>query len=226
MYNNGLTLIAEDIEAAPTNAGKKIKLKLTSFQVINGGQTLRTIHNFHKLDKENIVEYLSNSQILVRIFKTADDKILNNKIAEYTNSQNSISSVDLKSLRPEQIQLEQYLSEHEIVYSRKTGDTGLTSDKEYKHKISMERFGQILYSLKGNPHKASGRKRQIFDKYYDDIFGEKVLNVEASPTQIKKYFDIRSLYEAKAKTNNYDVTDQKIFYILYLQYALTETKKN
>lgn len=84
MYNNGLTLIAVDIEATFINAGKKVKLKLKSFQVINGGQTLRTIHEFHKRDKENIVDYLSNSQILVRIFKTTKDEILNNKIAEYT----------------------------------------------------------------------------------------------------------------------------------------------
>lgn len=39
MYNNGLTLIAKNIEATPINANKKIKLELTSFQVINGGQT-------------------------------------------------------------------------------------------------------------------------------------------------------------------------------------------
>lgn len=182
---------------------------------------MRTIHNFHKLDKENIVDYLSGSQILVRIFKTTNDKVLNNKIAEYTNSQNSISSVDLKSLRPEQIGLEQYLAEHEIAYSRKTGDTGLTDDKEYKYQISMERFGQILYSLNGNPHKASSRKKQIFDKYYDEVFGEESLNIDKSPTQVKKYFEIKSLYETKKA--EYHVTDQKIFYILYLQANTSKT---
>jgi len=218
MYNNGLTLIAEDIEAINTNANKKIKLKLKSFQVINGGQTLRTIHKFHKFDEGNIDEYLSNSQILVRIFKTTNDKVLNNKIAEYTNSQNSISSVDLKSLRPEQMHLEQYLREYEVAYSRKTGDTGLTDDRTYKYQISMERFGQVLYSLKGNPHKASSRKKQIFDKHYDEIFGEEVLVVEDSPGQIKKYFELTSLYETKQKKHGYVVIDQKIFYILYLHY--------
>lgn len=46
MYNNGLTLISEDIEALPINAGKRIKLTLTSFQVINGGQTLKNNTRF------------------------------------------------------------------------------------------------------------------------------------------------------------------------------------
>ena len=55
--------------------------------------------------------------------------------------------------------LEQYLREYEVAYSRKTGDTGLTDDRTYKYQISMERFGQVLYSLKGNPHKASSRKK-------------------------------------------------------------------
>jgi hypothetical protein len=207
MYNNGLTLIAEDIEAKPINANKKVKLKLTSFQVINGGQTLRTIHDFHKLDKENIVSYLSNSQVLVRIFKTTNDQVLNNKIAEYTNSQNSISSVDLKSLRPEQIQLEQYLGEHEILYSRKTGDTGLA--KEYKLQISMERFGQVLFSLQGNPHKASNQKKQIFDQFYDGVFGDGSLNISDSPHQIKKYFQIKSVYEEKERFGLCKASDQK-----------------
>lgn len=217
MYNNGLTLIARDIDADKINAGKKVKLVLTSFQVINGGQTLRTIHKFNQENKENIVEYLSNGQILVRVFNTTKNEELNNRIAEYTNSQNSISSVDLKSLRTEQIQLEQYLREHEIAYSRKTGDTGIVPDRTYKYQLSMERFGQILYSLKGNPHRASGRKKEIFDKYYDEIF-EDILDVDESLSQIKKYFEIKLLYEKRAKDNFYDATDQKIFYILYLRY--------
>lgn len=81
----------------------------------------------------------------------------------------------------------------------------------------MERLGQILYSLKGDPHKASSRKKQIFDKHYDEIFGEKVLNVEKSPEQIKKYFYISVLYKEKARMKGYDASDQKVFYILYLQ---------
>lgn len=161
----------------------------------------------------------------MRIFKTINDKVLNSKIAEYTNSQNSISSVDLKSLRPEQIQLEQYLSENEIAYSRKAGDIGLTNDTTFKYQISMERFGQILYSLKGSPHKASSRKKQIFDKYYDETFGEGVLEVEKSPEQIKKYFEIKAIYESKARAQGYDFSDQKAFYILYLQHRIDDDKE-
>lgn len=209
MYNNGITIIADAIDAKKINSNKKLKLDLKNIQVLNGGQTLRTIHSFNLLDENNITDYLSKSETLVRIFTTQDEFI--NKIAEYTNSQNPISNVDLKSLRNEQIQLEQYLDDHEIIYARKTGDTGLIDNKKYLHKISMEKYGQILFSLKGNPHKATSQKKDIFDKYYQDVFGNS-LDIEKAPEQIKNYFAIVSEY----KKLNIKSNDNKVFYILYL----------
>jgi len=209
MYNNGITIIADDIDAKKINSNKRLKLDLKNIQVLNGGQTLRTIHSFNQLDENNITDYLSKSETLVRIFKTQDEFI--NKIAEYTNSQNPISNVDLKSLRNEQIQLEQYLDEHDIIYARKTGDTGLVDNKRYLHKISMEKYGQILFSIKGNPHKATSQKKDIFDKYYQDIFGP-TLDIEKGPEQIKNYFQIINEYKRLDIKSN----DNKAFYILYL----------
>lgn len=219
MYNNGLTITAKDIEATPVNANKRVKLSIKSFQVLNGGQTLRTIHSFNKLDETNIEEYLAKSEVLVRIFKTTQDNELNNKIAEFTNSQNSISNIDLKSLRTEQIQLEQFLDENDIIYSRKSGDTGLSDNKVYKHKISMERFGQVIFSINGNPHRASNQKKQIFDKYYDELFGESALKIEQSPEQVSKYYEIKKKYDNR---NEYESSDQKIFYILYLNQHISK----
>ena len=170
---------------------------------------LRTIHSFNLLDENNITDYLSKSETLVRVFTTQDKFI--NKIAEYTNSQNPISNVDLKSLRNEQIQLELYLDEYEIIYARKTGDTGLIDNKKYLHKISMEKFGQILFSIKGNPHKATSQKKQIFDKHYKDIFGTN-LDIEKAPKQIDSYFEIIEEYKKIGIKSN----DNKVFYILYL----------
>ncbi len=218
MFNNGLTLTAKDIIADSVNAKKKVRITLKSLQVLNGGQTLRTIHSFNEEDPKNIEDYLSNGEILVRVFKTSLDQKLNNKIAEYTNSQNSISNIDLKSLRSEQLQLEQYLDEHNIIYSRKSGDTGISDKKSYEHKISMERFGQLLYSLKGFPEKATNQKKYIFDKYYEDVFGKDSLKIEESPNVIKRYFEIKKEYDLKK--DKYIFSDQKAFYILYLDTRL------
>jgi len=224
MYNNGLTITASDIIAKSVNANKKVRLTIKSLQVLNGGQTLRTIHHFNKDDKRNIEDYLSNGEILVRVFKTSQDQTLDNRIAEYTNSQNSISNIDLKSLRTEQLQLEQYLSEHNIIYSRKSGDTGLDDTRSYLYKISMERYGQILFSLKGFPEKASNQKKYIFDKYYNDIFGVNELIIDDSPKIIQRYFEIKDEYGKLKKS--YSVSEQKVFYILYLDTLLEKEIKD
>lgn len=192
MYNNGLTLTATDIETLDTNAQKKIKITIKDFQVVNGGQTLRTIHSFKKQDKDHINNYLANCELLLRVFKTSVVGAARNKIAEYTNSQNSISNIDLKSLSAEQIQIEQFLDQHNIIYARKIGDTGI-SRKQYDHKISMEKFGQILFALKGYPERASNQKKHIFEKYYDTVFLEPNFELTKSVDYVTRYFEIKRL---------------------------------
>lgn len=221
MYNNGVTITCKDIIADPVNAHKKVRISIKSIQVLNGGQTLRTIHSFNSLDEKNIEEYLSKAEVLVRVFKAASENNLNNSIAEYTNSQNSISSIDLKSLRSEQLQLEQFLDEHNIIYSRKSGDTGLNEKKTYIHKISMERFGQILFSLKGHPEKTTNQKKQLFEKYYEEIFGSENLTIEDSPAQITKYFEIKKVYDSLS--DKFEVNEQKLFYLIYIDKHLNTT---
>lgn len=219
MYNNGLTITANDIESESTSANKKIKIVISDFQVVNGGQTLRTLHKFNQESSENIGTYLSNCELLIRVFKTSPTSGIRNKIAEFTNSQNAISNIDLKSLRAEQIQIEQFLDENNIIYVRKTGDTGLKVLKEYEHRISMEKFGQILFSIQGFPHKASNQKKQIFDKYYSNIFSVDQFDLTTSATMVRRYFAIKNAYD----NSGFISSDQKIFYILYIdQYIHNE----
>lgn len=221
MYNNGLTITAGDIISEDTNANKKVKLVINDFQVVNGGQTLRTLHRFNQNDKDNIVKYLSNCELLLRVFKTASTNEIRNKIAEYTNSQNAISIIDLKALSSEQIQIEQFLDENNIIYARKVGDTGITKNKSYLHKISMEKFGQILYALKGYPERVSNQKRQIFEKHYNSVFGVDNFDITKSADIIKRYFAIKKKYETNSK--GYENTDQKIFFILYIDNFLEKS---
>ncbi|MDD1829354.1 AIPR family protein, partial [Photobacterium sp. ZSDE20] len=199
MYNNGMTIVTKDIKAEQVNGNKKVRITIDDFQVLNGGQTLRTLHNFNAQDEINISEYLSKSEVLVRIFNASNSDAVN-KIAEYTNSQNSISNVDLKSLSTMQIQLEQLLNEHDIIYSRKNGDTGMDDSKSYRYKISMEQFGQILFALQGNPEKSSNQKQHIFGKYYDEIFSESNFNISEAPSIIESYFDVKQAYDASVES--------------------------
>ncbi|WNJ80807.1 AIPR family protein [Cedecea neteri] len=213
MYNNGLTIVANDIKAHPVNGHRKVRISLSGIQVLNGGQTLRTLHDFNAVDKSNITEYISKGELLVRIFNASNNETAN-KIAEYTNSQNSISNVDLKSLSTLQIQLEQLLDEHGIIYSRKNGDTGIHEEKEYRYKISMEQFGQILFAYQGFPEKSSNQKQHIFGKYYDSIFSEDGFIFSNAPLLVESYYEIKKAYSSS--TDSIQKIEQKIFYIIYM----------
>ncbi|MEY1581369.1 AIPR family protein [Providencia manganoxydans] len=216
MYNNGITIIAESIDVEGVNGNKKQKIKLNDFQIINGGQTLRTIHNFNKQDDKNISEYLCDSEVLVRIFHSKKENNSTNKIAEYTNSQNSISPRDLKSLSSEQIELEKYLKEYSIIYSRKSSDVGYSDVdiKDIKYKISMEKLGQILTAVKIGPDKSSNHKKLIFTKYYDDLFVNN-FNIEDIPELISIYYNVINEYAQNEKSNS---LEQKYYYIIYMKW--------
>jgi hypothetical protein len=211
MYNNGITIVAKNIEGKKINGDKRVKLEIEDFQILNGGQTVRSIHKFNKLDPTNVSKYLAHSEVLVRIFKANGDDNEINRIAEYTNSQNSIKPSDLKSLSVEQIEIERYLEEHQIIYARKSGDTG-DLDKNYKHKITMAKFGQILTAIQGKPERSTNSIQDIFEKYYKELFIDN-FNITDSPMFIEKYFEIIREYKA----SDYKGMQLKYFYILFLQ---------
>ena len=112
MFNNGITITAKDVGVEQKNANTKYLFKLKGMQIVNGGQTLRSIYKFKDIEFND--EKLENAAVLVRIFKTEDNFELTNAIAEYTNSQNAISDADLKSINAVQIKIEKFLAENRI----------------------------------------------------------------------------------------------------------------
>ena len=217
-YNNGLTIVADNISAERINSNKKWKLTIENFQVINGGQTLRTIHKFAKENIENI-DKLSDASVQLRIIKVNDDD-LKSRISEYTNSQNAISIEDLKSMRKEQIDLEDYLAENGILYIRKSGNTG-DEEKQYSYCITLQKLGQVLYAVNGFPGQVSNKKKQIFTTEYDNLFcNEELLSLQ-TVGYIKSFFDIKALYK---KLQGY--FELKIFFVLYLSVKLGRSDYN
>jgi hypothetical protein len=217
-YNNGITIVAKDIKATTSRTLHKTKLEIIDFQVLNGGQTLRTIYNYISRSYSNVSDKLSNAEVLVKLLKIPDDEE-RNYIGEYTNSQNAIDQRDLKSLRKEQLQLEEYLDEHNILYIRKRGDTG-KDDKTYHSSISMERMGQILMAIiLKRPDQISNKKRYIFDSYYDELFvqNEKLCS-ENTIQLINDFNDIGIAYRQISNCKKYGMSYQKDIYILYLSF--------
>ncbi|KXY31499.1 hypothetical protein AT269_02255 [Bacillus cereus] len=212
MFNNGITITAEKIECESKNSGMKYLFSIENFQIVNGGQTIRSVYNFlHDVLNSESVAKLRGAYVLVRLFKTNKDDTLKNSIAEYTNSQNAISEIDLKSIDILQIQIEKYFAEIGILYVRKAGHFG-DVNVEYQTRISMEKLAQILYSSLGYPERASNQKRRLFLEYYDFIFKNDHFSLENCKEKTELYSEIEQAYTH----SGHQVSDQKIFYIIYL----------
>ncbi|EQA4192129.1 AIPR family protein [Providencia stuartii] len=212
MYNNGITIVANSIVAKNLAGNHSMRLDINGLQVVNGGQTLRAIHQFNKANKDNIDNYLCHAEVLLRIFMPDSESNDIHKIAEYTNSQNSIKSSDLKSLSTEQIDIERFLDEHDIEYIRKSGDTGSDDSKQYKYIIKMETFGQILKAISGYPDKSTNSMKDIFEKDYDTLFINN-FKIERSPEIISNYYEVIKSY----RESSYRGNQIKYFYVLYLK---------
>ena len=119
---------------------------------------------------------------------------------------------DLRSLRIEQIQLEEFLENNGILYERKRGDVG-TPKATYKTSLGLDLMGQILLSLEGFPEQVSNKKREIFAGYYNRLFAANTeLLSQKTIDSIWAYRKIESMYSE----SQYDETVQKNMYILYL----------
>lgn len=220
LFNNGITITCSNVTSDVKNSNKKYLLTLSDFQIVNGGQTLRAIYNFlHNEIESNKLEKLRDSFVLVRIFKIDSENEVKNRIAEYTNSQNAISPIDLKSVNKIQIDLEKYLKNQNVLYIRKAGDVGDTSF-DYEYRISMEKFTQILYASQGYPDRVSNVKKRLFLDYYDDIYSSQNFEIEKAKDLIELYFDVEKYYIQNQGKSKYD---QRIFYIIYIVNTFSKT---
>ena len=214
MFNNGVTITSENISCKKGNLADKHIIQLDDFQIVNGGQTLRSAYNyFSDTTQEDRIKKLKLSKVLVRIFKIENElDPMKNYISEYTNSQNAISSIDLKSVSQVQIEIERYLKAQNILYIRKAGDIG-DETQDYLYRISMEKFTQLLYSSQGFPERVSNTKKKLFIDYYDDIYNDD-FKIEDFKQLIIDYFELNKML----KDNSLSSYDQKIFYLIYLKY--------
>lgn len=219
MYNNGITITAQNIIMQSINGRKKYSCKIEGFQVVNGGQSLRTIYEYKKEDFNET--NLATAEVLVRLFKTEFDEELTNNIAEYTNSQNAISAVDLKSISNLQIQIEKYLESENILYIRKAGNVK-PKDKVFTYRITMERLAQIIYSYNKFPDRSTNQKSQLFEKYYDDIFPKDNIDFDFYIKLINLYKSVEDAYE-KSKYKSYN---QKYLYVIFLKGLYKEEPVN
>lgn len=160
--NNGITIVCDKFDY---NAFQQsdYQLQLTHMQIINGGQTYRTIAETLKSNPRAGI----NAYAMVRIYQLATDRpSLVDDITYATNSQNPVDLRDLKSNDDRQKQLEIGLKALGYTYKRTRDDT-LSGPNVLVNTVVAE---SVMAVVRGKPHQAKFRRKDLFGVLYEDVF--------------------------------------------------------
>ena len=163
-YNNGITVVCDRFDY---NAFQQsdYQVQLKNMQVINGGQTCKTIQETLNGSLPNL--FGKSAYLLIRVYQLADThKEFVQDITYATNSQNPVDLRDLRSNDEMQKNLELGLSELGYTYrrQREEGDGGLSVI------TSSTAAEAVLAIWRERPHQAKFRRKEHFGKLYEDIF--------------------------------------------------------
>jgi len=164
-YNNGITMICSKFT---NNELQKTdwKVRVDDLQIINGGQTCKTIQNTIKENPE--IDY-SNAYVLLRLYELSGDGIdsLITDITIATNSQNPVDLRDLRANDDLQKRLETAVSDIGYIYKRKKDNTGTSRDTTILSSVAAE---SIFSVWKKKPYQAKFKKNELFGAFYHQVF--------------------------------------------------------
>ncbi len=104
-FNNGIAVTAEEISLIDIKEGGKAISWAKDFQIVNGGQTTASIYHTWKRDNAEIDDiYVQTKLSLIKDRDNINEIV--NRIAEYSNTQNKVSTSDLSSNNPYHIEME------------------------------------------------------------------------------------------------------------------------
>lgn len=119
-FNNGITAVARSVEKKLIGGNQTDTgiWECKGFSVVNGAQTVGSIHAAHATNPE----LLSNATVSVRIIEIVeDDDVFGLEVTRNTNTQNSVEKKDFVALDPEQERIRQELRFEGIDYAYKSG---------------------------------------------------------------------------------------------------------
>lgn len=92
-YNNGITATVESMKTRVTEAGQEIITHIYGLQIVNGGQTVASIHRSKKMDRcQRLNEVAVQAKISVVNPSLLDELVP--KISRYSNTQNKVNEAD------------------------------------------------------------------------------------------------------------------------------------
>lgn len=161
-YNNGITIVCSKF-AYNALAEKDWIVQITGLQIVNGGQTSKTI----QLIRQEIGPEIDTAQVLVRIYELpVEDKELVQRITEATNSQSPVDLRDLRSNDGRQKNLSDSIQLLGFTYRRQRFDTA-SGPTDITSTTAAE---AVLAIWRHRPHSARFATKDHFGKLYDLIF--------------------------------------------------------
>jgi hypothetical protein len=104
-FNNGIAATADELKMQDLSNGGKAIVWAKDFQIVNGGQTTASVFHTWKKDKADIDKIFVQTKLTV-VKKRDNFNEIVNRIAEYANTQNKVSTSDLSSNKPFHVDLE------------------------------------------------------------------------------------------------------------------------
>jgi hypothetical protein len=178
-YNNGISFVCRDF-TVKEDVNPPV-LKVRGFQVINGCQTTVCLSEA-KQRAPNWGDIPEEVQLVVRFIKAPVKEV--DLITLYTNSQNPVSEIQLKSNDPIQKRIKEDLAKFSQphFYSIKEGDwQKLTASVKRSFGgriIEMSEVAQAIYSFTKDPAFARRWKNKLFSEKYYDIFKKDISSEE------------------------------------------------
>ena len=163
-YNNGITVVCDRFDFN-TLQRSDYQVRITNLQVVNGGQTCKTIHQTLSENSSCAAE----SSVLIRIYQLPDEST--EVVRDITRATNSQSPVDLRDLRSnDDIQRTLALGMEQLgfIYRRyrEEGGNGVNVV------TSAAAAEAVLAVWRERPHQAKFRRREHFGRLYDTIFND------------------------------------------------------
>jgi hypothetical protein len=137
-------------------------VRTKKLQIINGGQTCRTIHQTVKGNPD--IDF-SDVTVLLRLYQVGDNEDVIQGVTVATNSQNPVDFRDLKANDDHQVLLEQNAKELGYTYKRKKDNQ--TSTDTIPSSVAAE---SVFSVWRKKPHLAKYKKAELFGQFYEDVF--------------------------------------------------------
>ena len=169
-YNNGITVVCDKFDY---NAFQKsdFQVRLKNMQVINGGQTCKTIYETLN-PKPSALPGPSDmagesAYVMIRIYQLSEESgDFLEDITYATNSQNPVDLRDLRSNDDRQKPLEIGVSDLGYTYKRQRQEGGAGAHVANSSIVAES----VLAIWREKPNQAKFRRKEHFGKLYNDIF--------------------------------------------------------